>query len=192
MRSLENGDSEAWAFTFQLLWPVASSAARRRLQNSWPLDVEDVAITAIKEAAEEVEARQVHNFTKLKALTVVIANRRALDHIRHMQAERRTPEETDILEPRRDLERVPPDPFEQTNKHIVADLLASLMNKLPDRQSQLLKAYYLEGLTQAELAKKLGMKMGTVGVTLSRALESMREILQEYPQLMKELPEELR
>jgi RNA polymerase sigma factor (sigma-70 family) len=82
--------------------------------------------------------------------------------------------------------------LQQADVHELAKLLMGLAAKLPERQRQLLKAYYLDGLKQAELAVTFDMPMGTVGVTLSRALESLREELRKQPRLMKELLEALR
>jgi RNA polymerase sigma-70 factor (ECF subfamily) len=181
-----------WEFAFYSLWPVAWSAAHRRLAIFAPAEIEDVAISAIRQVAEEVLAGNVGSFEELTALTGVIASRRALDHIRRMQAERRAKGATETIEGREDLASAAPSPLEQVDALDVAKLLMGLAAKLPEHQRQLLKAYYLDGLKQAELAKQFGVPLGTVGVTLSRALESLREELRKYPQLMKELLEKLR
>ena len=192
IRNLQTGDRFMWDCAFHWLWPVAWAAAHRRLATLAPAEVEDVAIGAIREAAEQVQAGKVGSFDELKALTGVIASRRALDLVRRMQAERRAAGVTETTESRDDLASSAPGPLEQVDAHDLAKLLMGLAAKLPERQRQLLKAYYLDGLKQADLAEKFGMPMGTVGVTLSRALESMREELRKQPQLMKELLEGLR
>ena len=190
IQSLQAGDSRAWELAFHWLWRVAWSAANRRLGNPSPLDVEDVAITAIREAAERVG--KVASFDELQALTAVISERRALDCIRRKQAGRREAGLTEPLEGRGDLASSGPTPLEALDACDLAKLLVEMSRKLPEHQRRLLRAYYFEGQKQAELAERFGMKLGTVGVTLSRALESLREELQKYPQLMKELREKLR
>ena len=192
IRSLQTGDRFSWECAFYWLWPVAWSAAQRRLVTFAPAEVEDVAIGAVSEAAEEVQAGNVRSFEELKALTAVIANRRALDYVRRMQAERRATDITETLEGREEPRSLVFNPLNEVNVKEVAELLVELAEKLPERHRELLKAYYLGGLKQAELAENFGMPIGTVGVTLSRALESLREELQKHPRLMKELKEAMR
>lgn len=192
IRNLRTGDRFMWDCAFHWLWPVAWSAAQRRLATFAPAEVEDVAVVAIREAAEQVQAGKVDSFDELKALTGVIASRRALDHIRRMQAERRASGATETIEGHEDLASSAPGPLEQVNSMDLARLLMNLTETLPEHQQQLLRLYYIDGLKQADLAEKLGKPMGTVGVTLSRALESLRAELRKHPQLMKEFLEALR
>jgi RNA polymerase sigma factor (sigma-70 family) len=192
IRNLQAGEPGVWLFAFQWLWPVACTAANRRLATFAPGEVEDVAVGAIREAAGQVQAGKVESFDDLKALTGVIAARRALDLVRRMQAARRSSGMTETTEGREELASAEPGPLERVDANELARLLTALAAKLPDRQRQLLQAYYVEGLKQSELATVFGMPMGTVGVTLSRALESMREELRKNPQLMKELQEAIR
>jgi RNA polymerase sigma-70 factor (ECF subfamily) len=192
IRSLRAGDRFMWDCAFHWLWPIAWSAAQRRLAACAPADIEDVAVGAIREAAEKVQAGKVESFEELRALTSVISGRRALDHIRRMQAERRASGATESIEGREELPSAAPGPLERVNAQDLARLLMSLTAKLPNHQQRLLKAYYLYGLKQAELAETFGVPIGTVGVTLSRALESLRAELQKQPQLMKEFLEALR
>lgn len=192
IRNLQAGDRFMWDCAFHWLWPLAWSAAKRRLANFAPAEIEDVAVEAIREAAEKVQAGEVESFEELKALTGIIARRRALDHIRRMQAERRATGATESIEGHEELASATPDPLEQVNSKDLARLLMNLTEKLLEHQQRLLRLYYLDGLKQAELAERLNMPMGTVGVTLSRALESLRVELRKHPQLMKELLEALR
>jgi RNA polymerase sigma-70 factor (ECF subfamily) len=193
IRSLQAGDARSWEIAYSVwLWPVAYSAAQRRLATLAPEEIEDIAVGAIQEAAELVQAGKVESFDDLKALTGVIASRRALDRVRRLQAQRRSAGLTETMEGREDLASPEPGPLERVDANELARMLTALAAKLPGRQRQLLQAYYLEGMKQAELAQAFGMPMGTVGVTLSRALASLREELAKQPQLMKELLEALR
>ena len=192
MTGLREGNSLEWERAYFFLWPVAYSSARRTLPTLQHESIEDVAISAIQEAAQEVKDGRVTNFDQLKALTAVIARRRAVDHLRRLKAERRGSGVTEIIECRDDLISTAPNPLERVDAHDVADLLIELLRRLDETERKLLKSYYLDGLKQAELAERFGWPMGTVGVKLSRALESMRSELQKYPQLMKEFREILR
>jgi RNA polymerase sigma factor (sigma-70 family) len=199
MRGLRVGDADEWEKAFPLIWPVACSAVRRRLATAAPADVEDVAMNAITEVVKMVKAGKIDTGEELKALTAVIAARRALDHIRRTQAAIRSAHATAPIEEHEDrpsaaprpLEEAP-GPLEKVEAQELSRLLVDLGASIPEHQWKLLKAYYGGGKTQAELAKDFGMPLGTVGVTLSRALQALRGALQKSPQLMKELVEALR
>lgn len=60
-----------------------------------------------------------------------------------------------------------------------ATLIARSMRRLPDRFQQLLVLRELEGLSYRELADVMGMPMGTVMSSLSRAREALREALDD-------------
>ena len=192
IRSLEANDSRMWEMAFHWIWPVAWSAAHRRLANFAPSEIEDVAIDAVGDAAVEVHAGKVGSFDELVALAGVIARRRALDCVRRMQAERRAAGVTETIEGHEELVSDGRDPLEQVNAHDLSKLLTDLAKNLPTQHEELLRAYYLRGLKQSEVAAKFNMPINTVGVTLSRALESLRKELQKYPQMMQELRGALR
>ena len=192
IRNLQAGDRFMWDAAFHWLWPIAWTAAQRRLATFAPGEIEDVAVEAIREAAERVQAGKVGSFEELQALTGIIARRRAVDHIRRMQAERRAAGATESIEGHEDLASGAPDPLEQVSSRDLAGLLMNLTESLTQKQQQLLRLYYVDGLKQAELAEKLDLPLGTVGVTLSRALESLRVELRKHPTLMKELLQALR
>jgi RNA polymerase sigma factor (sigma-70 family) len=192
MHRLRAYDPEMWEMAFQLLWPIAWSVANRRLSAFAPNDIEDVAVIAIEEAAAKVKDGKVGSFGLLKALTAVIADRRARDHVRRMQADRRKADQTVPIEGGAEPVSPAPGPLDRLDAGDLAIILMRILVKLPDRQRQLLEGYYLEGFKQAELAKKLGMPVGTVGVTLSRGLASMLKELQKAPKLMQEIVERMR
>jgi RNA polymerase sigma-70 factor (ECF subfamily) len=60
-----------------------------------------------------------------------------------------------------------------------ATLIARSMRRLPERLHQLLVLRELEGLSYRELADVMGMPMGTVMSSLSRAREALREALDD-------------
>ena len=189
---LQSGDPVMWETAYHFLWPVAWSVAQQRLQpdSFSPSDVEDVAVDAIKEAAEQVA--QVADFAELKALTAVIAQRRAIDFVRRSLAARRSTNATESLEGKENLPADTANPLGQLQAAELARFLTGLMSALPPGQRKLLFGYYVRGKTQAELARECEMPIGTVGVTLSRALDVMREELKKQPRLAKEFEEALR
>ena len=193
MRALQAGDPSNWEIAYHSLWPVAWGEAKRHLVTFAPADIEDVAIEAIQETAELVKLGNVGSFEGVKALAVVIARRRAIDRIRHGQAQRRARSVTENIENHTNEILCPQgNPASHAEASEIAALLLKLTQKLSPQHRKLLKAYYLDGLKQTEIAGKFAIKLGTVGVTLSRILESLRAELQKHPTLMKELKELLR
>jgi RNA polymerase sigma-70 factor (ECF subfamily) len=51
------------------------------------------------------------------------------------------------------------------------------MGKLSDEQRHVLRLAYFEGLTQAEIAKKLDEPLGTIKARAHRAMARLRDIL---------------
>jgi RNA polymerase sigma factor (sigma-70 family) len=192
MEKLQAGDSPAWDVAFHSLWPVAYQIVRFRLQNSFPADMEDVAIVAIGEAAKEVRDCNVATFEELVTLTRIIADRRARDLIRRRNAERRRAGATESLEGHAELPSTEPGPLDQVAACDLAVLLSKVAELLSPDERQLLLAYYHEGLKQTELAQRFGLPLGTVGVKLSRALERLRNALSKNPTLLYYLKEILK
>jgi RNA polymerase sigma factor (sigma-70 family) len=190
IRGLQADDQFMWEAAYFWLWPVARSAARRKLGPSCEADVEDVASAAIVEAAEQVG--DVSSFEELKALTGIIARRRAVDHIRRMQAERRGGGRIESLAGREEEQAEERDPLAEVDSVELARVVARLLSRLSPKQRDLLRAYHQEGLTQAEIAERFGIPPGTVAVTLSRGLRALRTELERHPRLLKELKERLR
>ena len=195
MLSLENADSYSWGCAYYWLGSQALVAVKRRLDTHFPADVDDIVVTAIKQAADAVTTGKckLSSFEELIAFTSVIADRRAKDHIRRMEANRRAASATETIEGRTDLVSATPSPLELADAQEVARLLMELAaTHLRETPLQLLKDHYLHGRTQEELAEKHNIPLGTVGVTLSRALKTLRKEIEKHPGLMKELKEALR
>jgi RNA polymerase sigma factor (sigma-70 family) len=189
---LETGDSQAWEIAYEWLWPVAWTVAAKRLSNFSPDQAEDIAVKAINKAALLVADGKVKDLDHLRRLTAQVADKLAVDYIRRMTAQQRTISATESLEGKEHLPAQGPGPFEHVDAGDLALFLVDAAEKLPEQQRLLLKGFYLDGLTQAELAEKYGVPIGTVGVTLTRALETFRRELRNHPKLMQELWDRLR
>jgi RNA polymerase sigma-70 factor (ECF subfamily) len=57
-------------------------------------------------------------------------------------------------------------------------MLLGALDQLPDRQRQVLRASFMEGWTNAEVADRLGLPLGTVKSDIRRGLMAMREHLE--------------
>lgn len=188
MPALRAGDAFAWELAFHGLWPLAWSAARRRLPRSSPQEVEDIAISAIEQAARAVIAGQVADLRKLRALVVVIARRRAIDHLRRQASAGRIDPDTDP-DAQPDPGRGPLDRLSDLELAEILDLLSHVLRG-PERE--VLRDYYTGGLKLREIAEKHHLPLGTVGAMLHRALGKLRAELATQPRLLQELEELLR
>lgn len=70
-------------------------------------------------------------------------------------------------------------PYEATVTHDVFDRVRSLMNRLPDKQRDIMQLRDIEGLSYQEIAESLNVPMDQVKVYLFRARKAVREGLVE-------------
>lgn len=70
--------------------------------------------------------------------------------------------------------------MEKENAEILADeelrKLYAAMSKLTERQTEVLQLYFYKGMTQQEIAEKLGMRQQSVNDCLKGALKKIRKI----------------
>jgi RNA polymerase sigma-70 factor (sigma-E family) len=82
---------------------------------------------------------------------------------------------------RRRLEEYPTDEMpdtpvaDHTGRSELRDALDRLLDRLPARQRAYIVLRYFEDLTEAEIADALGVSLGTVKSTVSRAMAKLRE-----------------
>lgn len=182
---LRDGDSGMWNVAFHFLWPIAYRQARRRLIDYPHQDSEDIAIVSIGEVAERVHS--VRGFPELEALCATIAARRAVDLLRHRRAARRSAAVTESL----DAPELPEASAssKSAQPEDVVRLLGNLVETLGAADALLIRLYYCEGFTQSEIAQRLMIPVGTIGVQLTRAIRKLRGILEGLPDLLNELRE---
>lgn len=66
-------------------------------------------------------------------------------------------------------------PYETTVSHDVFDRVRSLMNRLPEKQRDIMQLRDIEGLSYQEIAESLNVPMDQVKVYLFRARKAVRE-----------------
>jgi RNA polymerase sigma factor (sigma-70 family) len=196
LRTLQQGDADAWDHAFRWLWPTAFAVAHLKLQTFLPEDVEDVAIESLEELVEKV--REVKQVEELKPLVASIAHHRAVSRLREHFAKKRGGGQTESLEARqemdaRDCEPAGSDsPLDKLGLAELAGLLENLQAELKPQQRSIIIDFFLNNLTYEQIAAKHGIAVGSVGVYLKRGLETMARCGAGQPKLLKELEAHLR
>jgi RNA polymerase sigma-70 factor (ECF subfamily) len=103
------------------------------------------------------------------------ARTRAIDRVRSVRRRSET-----FTTPLDQISGGPPQPGRDP-AGIAADrsVVAGSLAKLPDVQRQVIELAYYGGLTQTEIAERLGQPLGTVKTRMRTGLERLREILRQ-------------
>ena len=135
----------------------------------------DLAEDAVQEAFLAVwrtAARFVPEKAKASTWILTLAHRRAVDIVRREQR-RRTETLDNAPEPA--VEGVDEDAFLRLQRERVQTTL----RHLPDAQREALELAYYGGLSQSELAERLGQPLGTIKSRMFTGLSRMRELMEE-------------
>lgn len=113
---------------------------------------------------------------------VTLARSRAIDRLRQLSARERLAVAS--------AEEAPPeasdaavDAYRSEQKEIVAEALA----QLPEEQRHSLVLAYFEGLTQSEIATRLGTPLGTVKTRMRSGMIKLRELLGERAKTLRSI-----
>jgi RNA polymerase sigma-70 factor, ECF subfamily len=73
-------------------------------------------------------------------------------------------------------EMLPDKNLRQFEKKVAADELASMLTRMPEAFARALTAHFIEGKTQAEIAKEEGISLGAVKTRVHRAKKELRKV----------------
>jgi len=113
----------------------------------------------------------------LRTFLAVLTRSRAKDRLRSRQSAR------GMLNRWRSAgsqESTPNLPLEHVFQHEQSQEVSTALAQLPDHQQQVLKMAYYEGLSQAEIAKRLEIPLGTVKARARRGLLKLRQTLTHF------------
>ena len=105
---------------------------------------------------------------------MLIARSRAIDHLR-----RRIPEPVDPAGPGGAAMRHAEDPAASPDTLIERWRMAVLLARLPDAEARMLRMRFHEGLSQAEIAERTGIPLGTVKTYMVRGLRRLRGMIED-------------
>lgn len=173
LEAIANGDRQAFRQLHERFSGVVHSTIFKVLNDS--MDTEDVAqevFTSIwKKAA-------MYNRSKGKPLTWVttMARNRAIDRLRHKQRQSRLNED---FKEERDALTTPTriDSAAQAESNDRHRVVRSAVMELSQEQREAIQMAYFSGLTQAEIAEKLGEPLGTVKARIRRGMLKLRSVV---------------
>jgi RNA polymerase sigma-70 factor, ECF subfamily len=165
------GDREAFGRFYDLTAPMAFGLIRRVLRDP------DAAAEVLQEVFWQVwqdAPRFDPKRGSAEAWLVMRAKTRAIDRLRSIRRRDRTfvaPVDESVTPP--SAEPAPDPAVEAEDRSLVQAALA----QLPEAQRRVIELAFFEGLTQTEIATRLGEPLGTVKTRARLALDRLRGVL---------------
>ena len=167
LEAVGRGDDDALGVLYDRFGRLAFRLAFRILRDrALAEDAVQEAFLAVWRSADAYKRERAKPSTWI--LTVV--HRRAVDLVRREQSRRGEPLE---VAPEPSVGPVDEDAVLRDRRAAVQ----AALNKLPGEQRQALELAYYGGLTQSELAERLGVPLGTVKSRMFAGLGRLRELL---------------
>jgi RNA polymerase sigma-70 factor (ECF subfamily) len=169
LRAIQQGDEAALAAIYNRYRTIHFGLILRILHSQPEAEdvLQDVFVQVWQRASSFDEARG-KPFTWL----VTLARSRAIDRLRALESRGRTA----TVATRDAIDQVSDavaDTFRSEQSKIVREVLA----QIPDEQRRTLLLAYYEGLTQTEIAQRLGEPLGTVKTRMRLGIIKLRELL---------------
>jgi len=111
---------------------------------------------------------------------ITLARNTAIDRIRSKGYKTQQKQSVSIHEPLFSLEDDTYDPMETTIFSDRAELVKQALEKIPAKQSEVIKIAYYRGMTQSEIAKSLDIPLGTVKTRTRQGMIKLKRILGEF------------
>lgn len=171
LKAIARGDESALADCYDRYRLILFSLILRILHDRHEAeDVLQEAFLQVWRRAKDFDESRGRAFTWL----VTIARSRALDRLRASTSRARIATEAE-QEPREEVGDAAKDALKSEESAMVRQALAAL----PDEQRRTLFMAYFEGLTQTEIAARLGDPLGTVKTRMRTGLMKLRELLRD-------------
>ncbi len=167
------GDEDALAVLYDRVGRIAYGIAYRVLRDErLAEDAVQDAFLAVWRSAATFRAERA----KARTWIVTLVHRRAVDVVR--REERRRAEPLDVAE-----RQEPTDPAGSAEDEawlgFERQRVQQALRVLPDTQREAIELAYYGGYSQAELAERLGLPLGTIKSRMFAGLARLREVLDE-------------
>ncbi|MFO0902302.1 MAG: RNA polymerase sigma factor [Pirellulales bacterium] len=179
IRRLVAGDATAWrdfVDRFHRLVAARVAATARELQVPLrPTDAEDLAAEVFLQlvARDFAALREFQGRSTLSTWLSVIARRISLRKL--LSARREPANPLYAAPPVETADEAHADPLAQLIHGENRRRLAAALADLSDRQRELVQLHYLDGCSYREISQRLGIPMNSVGPSLQRAQQKLRE-----------------
>lgn len=163
-----------------LVYHVVQHTAHLRSFPLRPEDTEDVASQVLLKIVENDYAplRQFRGQSSLATYLTVIARRTCVNELARRAQVKEVParggeDEHEALEPE--------EPHRPQAGLETLEQVSQLLKKLPSRERNVVRLFYLEGRSYEEISKELDLPINSIGAILSRARKKMREGVKSPP-----------
>jgi RNA polymerase sigma-70 factor, ECF subfamily len=169
LERVRQGDTRALAELYDRYTPLLYPVVLRILRSGAEAD------DALQEAWLQVWKRSATYDPKrgsVAAWLLTVARTRALDRYRSLAARGRAESKVDP-----DPVNAPADPQADATRGQIGERVREAMASLEPRQREVIEIAYFQGLSQSEIAEKIGAPLGTVKSWTRQALTRLREML---------------
>lgn len=168
---IQRGDATAFACLYDRYSRLTYGLALRMLGDPGAAEevVQESFLTLWRQAESYGEERGA-----VRSWLMTMIHHRAIDAIRRRRYREEQQEELDEL-------TVPPDSSDtlaEAQRNVEGELIRTLLDELPPDQRHSLVMAYFDGLTHDEIARTLGLPLGTVKGRLRMGLQKLRLLLQ--------------
>ncbi len=169
LKSIAGRDKAALRSLYERHSPILFSLALRILGNRPDAEdvLQEVFIQVWNTAGSYDEKR-----AKPVSWLILLTRSRAIDRLRSRQTRMRATEAAGAAKP-----DDPPTPIQQASASEARALVRRAVDLLPAEQRLLVELAYFGGLTQSEIAARLGQPLGTVKTRMRAAMLQLREQL---------------
>jgi RNA polymerase sigma-70 factor (ECF subfamily) len=167
-----------------LIYHVVAHTAHLRSHPLRPEDTEDLAAEILLQIVNNDYAilRQFKGHSSLATYLTVIARRICV----HEMARRAAAREVQPDGNGKELEEAPAEDMPRAELGLESlEEVARLLRKLPSREREVVRLYYLEGRTYEEISSELGVPVNSIGPILSRARKKLRDDTKSAPPVVK-------
>ena len=159
----QNGNEESWRQLFAGYYPLARWAVTHCLFDIDASVVDEISQEAMVALAGKIS--QIHDEGHLKRFITRVVHNKCIDYIRsHQQLFEEVPETLPA----------PQDPLADDS---VYDALHAAVQELSEPCSTIIRSRFLEGASYEEVACKLSIGIGQIGVRLRRCLDFLKRLL---------------
>jgi RNA polymerase sigma-70 factor (ECF subfamily) len=170
-----------------LIYHIIRHTADQRSTPLRPEDIEDLAAEVFLQiiAHDYALLRQFRGQSSLATYLTVVARRICV----HELSKRAGPRVTQpVADGQRAVENEPEEPPKAQLGLESLEEVQKLLGKLPTRDREVVRRYYLEGRTYEEISTELNIPVNSIGPILSRARKKLRKDVKSPPAAPRQSP----